>query len=120
MFDLPRESIPAESREFGLRDPVKAGLTGSCKPQQTQVATSSKALFLRARQPPSGSSFSAPAFISDEAGPKSSPGFGIEVVARCSAPASSAGQAVRSSTPVADFVGEVSLCAQLAAKTSGA
>jgi hypothetical protein len=33
--DLPRESVPSRSRENGLCDPVKAGLTGVLRTQQT-------------------------------------------------------------------------------------
>ena len=40
--EMPRETVPVVSREFGLRDPVKAGKSGSCCTPQTQVSISSE------------------------------------------------------------------------------
>src|SRR6202040_3333447 len=37
LYDVPRESVPVVSREFGLRGPVMAGNSGSFCTQQTQV-----------------------------------------------------------------------------------
>src|ERR1700719_546677 len=39
--EMPRKSIPSRSRENGLRDPVKAGVTGVLCTQQTQLSISS-------------------------------------------------------------------------------
>jgi hypothetical protein len=39
--DLPRESVPSQSRKNGFRDPVKAGQTGVFSTQQTQLSISS-------------------------------------------------------------------------------
>ena len=39
--EMPHKNQPCESREFALRDPVKAGLAGSLCTQQTQLSDSS-------------------------------------------------------------------------------
>src|SRR5216684_2417426 len=94
---LPRESIPAASRVFGRRGPVRAGLTGGFVALMSQVRTSSKTRDSVVIGGPSVTSFSAVPFTAAEGRTKSCPDSASEA------------EALRTTQAGALFAGEVVL-----------